>query len=165
MHRHDDSWALPPFKKRFHEAQKMDMSSSVQCLAAEIAGLIQGNLARLKTPQASQNHRILLPYPSPTHQCSTTSVGHGFKREDGMCSGLWWIWIHLILWIWIFLILKRTTPWHSVWCQLKKKRKDSAGSDDTASMIKGGGYIGARTRQPPPKKKKKKFVLRFTSFS
>jgi hypothetical protein len=44
-------------RKRFHEAQKRiykNMSSSVQCLAAKIAGLLQGNLARLNTPQASQ---------------------------------------------------------------------------------------------------------------
>jgi hypothetical protein len=45
-------------RERFHEAQKNGshkvMSSPVQCLASEIAGLLQGHQARLKTPKASQ---------------------------------------------------------------------------------------------------------------
>jgi hypothetical protein len=44
-------------RERFHEAQKSglhrDMSSPVQCLASEIAGLLQDHQARLKTPKAS----------------------------------------------------------------------------------------------------------------
>jgi hypothetical protein len=44
--------------ERFHEAQKnglhRDMSSPVQCLASEIAGLLQDHEARLKTPKTSQ---------------------------------------------------------------------------------------------------------------
>jgi hypothetical protein len=42
-------------KERFHEAQKnglqRDMSSPVQSLASEIAGLLQDHQARLKTPR------------------------------------------------------------------------------------------------------------------
>ena len=45
-------------RERFHEAQKnglhRDMPSPVQCLASEIAGLLQDHQARLKTPKASQ---------------------------------------------------------------------------------------------------------------
>jgi len=45
-------------RERFHEAQKnglrRDMSSPVQCLASEIAGLLQDHQARHKTPKASQ---------------------------------------------------------------------------------------------------------------
>ena len=44
-------------RERFHEAQKnglhRGMSSPVQCLASEIAGLLQDHQARLKTPKAS----------------------------------------------------------------------------------------------------------------
>jgi len=63
---------------------------------------------RLKTPKAS--HRILLPHPTPIHYCSTTTVGHVFKRENGTCPGLW---------TWILLILERTTPRHIFWFQLQ----------------------------------------------
>jgi hypothetical protein len=45
-------------RERFHETQKNGlrryMSSPVQCLASEIAGLLQDHQARLKTPKVSQ---------------------------------------------------------------------------------------------------------------
>jgi len=45
-------------RERFHETQKhglhRDMSSRVQCLASEFAGMLQDHQARLKTPKASQ---------------------------------------------------------------------------------------------------------------
>ena len=45
-------------RERFHEAQRnglhRDMSSPVQCLASDIAGLLQDHEARLKISKASQ---------------------------------------------------------------------------------------------------------------
>jgi hypothetical protein len=70
-------------RERFHEAQKnelhRDMSSPVQCLASEIAGLLQDQQARLKTPKASQltlesYSRILPQYISAAlQQCAMVS--------------------------------------------------------------------------------------------
>jgi hypothetical protein len=115
MHRHNDSWALPLFEKRFHEAQKnglhKDRSSSVQCLASEIAGLLQDHQGRLKTPKASQRTLVsysrILPQKisAALEQCVMVS-----KEKNGVCSGFW---------SWEFLILERTSPWHCLWCQLK----------------------------------------------
>jgi hypothetical protein len=80
-----------PLRERFHEAQKnglhRDMSSPVQCLASEIAGLLQDHQARLKTPTASQltlefYFRILPQHISAAlQQCA-------IKIENGVCSGL-----------------------------------------------------------------------------
>jgi hypothetical protein len=46
-------------RKRFHEAQKnglhRDMSSPVQCLASEIAGLLQDHHSASRPPSTLQN--------------------------------------------------------------------------------------------------------------
>ena len=62
-------------RERFHEAQKnglhRGMSSPVQCLASEIAGLLQDHQARLKTPKASQLTLQSYSRILPQHKCST----------------------------------------------------------------------------------------------
>ena len=68
-----------------------EMSSPVQCLASEIAGLLQDHQARLKTPKASQltlesYSRILPQHISAALQ--HTTMHHGLKRKNGVCSGL-----------------------------------------------------------------------------
>jgi len=70
-------------RERFHEAQKnrlhRDMSSPVQCLASEIAGLLQDHQARLKTPKASQltleSYSCILPQhiSAALQQCAMVS--------------------------------------------------------------------------------------------
>ena len=74
------------------------MSSPVQCLASEIAGLLQDHQARLKTPKASQ--LTLESYSRILLQRTTT-----IKRKNGVRSGLW---------SWELLILERTSPWQSL---------------------------------------------------
>jgi len=78
------------FRERFHEAQKnglhRDMSSPVQCLASEIAGLLQDHQARLKNPKASQLTRKSYSRILPQHISAV--LRHGLKRKYGVCSGL-----------------------------------------------------------------------------
>jgi hypothetical protein len=74
-------------RERFHEAPKnglhRDMSSSVQCLASEIAGLLQDHQARLKTPKASQIR--LESYSRTLPQHISAALRH--KKKNGVCSG------------------------------------------------------------------------------
>ena len=92
-------------RERFHETQKNGlrryMSSPVQCLASEIAGLLQDHQARLKTPKVSQltleSYSRILPQhiSAALQQCEMVS-----KENNGVCSGLW---------SWELLILERTS--------------------------------------------------------
>jgi len=70
-------------RERFHEAQKnglhRDMSSPVQCLASEIASLLQDHQARLKNPKASlltlESYSRILPQhiSAALKQCAMVS--------------------------------------------------------------------------------------------
>jgi len=78
------------------------MSSPVQCLASEIAGLLQDHQARLKTPKASQLALESYSRILPQHiSAALQQMHHGLKRNNGVCSGLW---------SWELLILERTSP-------------------------------------------------------
>jgi hypothetical protein len=61
-----------------------DMSSPVQCLASEIAGLLQDHQARLKTPKASQLTLESYSRILPQH----LSAALVSKEKNGVCSGL-----------------------------------------------------------------------------
>ena len=82
------------------------MSSPVQCLASEIAGLLQDHQARLKTPKASQIR--LESYSRTLPQHISAALRH--KKKNGVCSGFW---------SWDLLILERASLWHCLWCQLQ----------------------------------------------
>ena len=70
-------------RERFQQAQKnglhRNMSSPVQCLASEIAGLLQDHQARLKTPKASrltlESYSRILPQhiSAALQQCTMVS--------------------------------------------------------------------------------------------
>jgi hypothetical protein len=86
-------------RERFHEAQKnglhRDMSSPVQCLASEIAGLLQDHQARLKTPKASkltlESYSRILPQhiSAALQQCAMVSkerMASALKFDPGNSS-------------------------------------------------------------------------------
>ena len=62
------------------------MSSPVQCLASDIAGLLKDHQARLKTPKARQ--LTLESYSRILPQHISAVLRHGLKRKYGVCSGL-----------------------------------------------------------------------------
>jgi hypothetical protein len=101
-------------RERFQEAQKnglhRDMSSRVQCVISQIAGLLQDHQARLKNPKASQ--LTLEPYSRILPQRISAA-----RQQCAMVSKEKWrlLWT----WSWELLILERTAPWHCLWCQLQ----------------------------------------------
>jgi len=85
MHRHDDSWALLPFKR------KVPWSSEKRTTQRYVFSCSMSSLWNCRsasrppsTPQnpygKPTNTRILLPYPTPTHQRSITTMRHQNRK-------------------------------------------------------------------------------------